>query len=132
LKHEEVLKNNPALGKYTCITCDFNDVKNPAYSRLDSNGIYLIYDKEDLIYVGSSYVQSLKDRLNQYTGTSKTGNTLARALERTRGIDRTEALKVIFTLTIKAFDYPDDLEYNIIRNSKGLINKSGVQTDPNE
>ena len=132
MKHADVLTANPILNDYNCISCTFKDVKDPKYEALDTQGIYLIYDAEDLIYVGSSYVQTLKERLNQYTGISKTGNTLARAIERTRNIDRTEALKIIFTLTIKAFEYTADLEYNIINNSTGLINKSGVQTDPNE
>ena len=41
--------NNPVYG-------DFSDL-----SKFDFNGVYIIYDKDEVVYVGSAYARKIKN-----------------------------------------------------------------------
>jgi hypothetical protein len=112
--------------------------------NLSGTGVYLIMEADNnIIYIGSAYSRSVYERIKQYTGKSRTGNTLANNLmhnelypegsndlEEEKKTDK--QLKEIFDKKVEhirtlrfIFIPHTDLEYYLIKNTEGLINKRG-------
>lgn len=102
--------------------------------KLNFCGVYVIYDpnnNNEIIYVGSAYVQDIKTRLKQYTYRGD-NNTLARAILRIdHNIEKVAddskydiAIKKIKTFKILAIEH-QDLEYRIINETNPMYNKNG-------
>ncbi len=68
--------NNPVYG-------DFSDL-----SKFDFNGVYIIYDKDEVVYVGSAYARKIKKRLKQYISPTDTGNTLGKTVAKNYRVQR--------------------------------------------
>lgn len=122
------------LLKYThAISGDFTDL-----SKFNFKGVYVICDKDDVVYIGSAYARTIKERLEQYTSVFDTGNTLGKAvakrLSKSRKYDQAakarlkEAINTILTFTIYAFKH-DDLEYELIECAKPIYNNYGKKED---
>ena len=89
-------------------------------------GIYVIIRNNEVIYIGSAYAgtRSIADRLTQYLGNSRTGNTLANAFMRHENTEFAAAVEKIRKCDFMAFEYRD-LEYELISKCDNLINCSG-------
>ena len=104
---------------------------------------YIIYDgkTEDVVYIGSAYARTIKERLQQYTRKSDTGNTLLHAICKKDHnvakvkditlIQKNEAIKKILSFKIKAIPH-EDLEYRLIHAGNPLYNTAGCQIDYSE
>ena len=108
---------------------DFNNLKN-----LNFCGVYVIYDpnnNNEIVYVGSAYVQDIETRLKQYTRKGD-NNTLARAILRiddniekiTDDSQYDKAIEKLKTFKILAIEH-QDLEYRIIKETNPIYNKNG-------
>ena len=103
--------------------------------KLDFCGVYIIYDSannDEIVYVGSAYVQSIKVRLKQYLCRGS-NNTILQAMiridEDIKSINdkkkqKDTAIEKIKKFKILAIEHKD-LEYNIIKESTPKYNKAG-------
>lgn len=91
-------------------------------------GIYILCnDQDDVIYIGSAYVQTVHKRLLQYTSLKDTGNSLVQDIIGMKlANDISTAMEYTKNLRIYAFEN-DSLEYKLIRNAEiNIVNKVGV------
>lgn len=94
------------------------------------NGVYAIFDAEKLVYIGSAYAGSrtVAERLNQYLGKSKTGNTLGMDMIESELYSQVSSLdtavSIISTFSFIAFEHKD-IEYSLIKDVDGILNKLG-------
>lgn len=118
--------NNPVYG-------DFSDL-----SKFDFNGVYIIYDEDEVVYVGSAYARKIKKRLKQYISPKDTGNTLGKTVAKKLSGSKTynkmaqakmdEAIETIKTFKICALHH-EDLEYKLIHLAKPIYNNCGKDED---
>ena len=98
-------------------------------------GVYVLCDTSgEVVYVGSSYVRNIDERLKQYLSTSDTGNTLgktiAKSLANTDKFDGAaknkmkEGVEKIKTFKIYAVEH-NDLEYKLVRCANPIYNRIG-------
>lgn len=112
---------------------DFNDL-----SKFDFKGVYVICDKDEVVYVGSAYARTIAERLKQYNSKSDAGNTLgksvAKCLSGSCKYDDSaktkigEAIDKIRGFSIYAFEHKD-LEYQLIELAKPIYNNYGKGED---
>ena len=112
---------------------DFNDL-----SKFNFKGVYVICDKEEVVYIGSAYARTIEKRLKQYISKSDTGNTLGRSvakrLSNSKKYDQAaknklnDAIKQIHTFIIYAFEHRD-LEYQLIELAIPIYNNYGKGED---
>ena len=112
---------------------DFKNLKT-----FDFYGVYVLCDKDEIVYVGSAYVKKIKERLKQYTSEKDTGNTLGKTiameLANTDKFDEKarekmkEAVDKINKFDIYAIRY-EDLEYKLIHAAKPIYNYKGNRQD---
>lgn len=112
---------------------DFNDL-----SKFNFKGVYVICDKDEVVYIGSAYARTIEKRLNQYISETDTGNTLgktvAKQLSNSQKYDQAaknklkEAINKIFAFTIYAFEHKD-LEYHLIELAQPIYNNYGKRED---
>lgn len=112
---------------------DFNDL-----SKFNFRGVYVICDKDKVVYIGSAYARTIEKRLNQYISETDTGNTLgksvAKRLSNSQKYDQAaknklnDAIKQIRTFIIYAFEHKD-LEYQLIELAKPIYNNYGKGED---
>lgn len=112
---------------------DFKNLKT-----FDFYGVYVLCDKDEIVYVGSAYVKKIKERLKQYTSEKDTGNTLGKAiameLANTDKFDEKarekmkEAVDKISKFDIYAIRH-EDLEYKLIHAAKPIYNYKGNRQD---
>ena len=91
-------------------------------------GIYILCnDQDEVMYIGSAYVQTVHERLLQYTSSKDTGNSLIEDIKAMGfASDIQTAMEYIKNLRIYAFKN-DSLEYKLIRKADiGIVNKVGV------
>lgn len=128
---EDVIK------KFEIVESDFSDI-----SKFDFTGVYIIYDpesgnKNEVVYIGSAYVRTIKERLSQYIKVNDTGNTLMHAIcKKEYGVDkvknitaeqRRSAVDMIKKFKIKAIRH-NDLEYQLISETQPKYNSAGIDT----
>lgn len=121
----ELQSKLPNFADKTLIAGDFTEIANSKNSKFKFSGIYLILDGDQIIYIGSSYVRTVKTRLKQYLGKKDTGNTLAQNLilaKKCNDID--SAVELINKFKIQAFEI-HEMEYYLIQNCTDLINQVG-------
>ena len=105
-------------------------LKKENLSRKDNfnyQGIYILCNKkDDVVYIGSAYVQTVHKRLLQYTSSKDTGNSLiSDIIDMGLAKDNSAAMEYIKNLRIYAFPN-DSLEYMLIKTTNvGIINKVG-------
>lgn len=123
------------MGKFEIVESDFVNLSN-----LDFTGVYIIYDpknENEVVYVGSAYARTIKERLSQYIKVNDTGNTLMYAIckkeykvSKVKDItldQREKAVMEIKTFKIKAIHY-SDLEYQLIKDATPKYNSAGIDT----
>ena len=91
-------------------------------------GIYILCnDQDEVIYIGSAYVQTVHKRLLQYTSSKDKGNSLLKdIIDMKLANDIPTAMEYIEKLKIYAFKN-DSLEYKLIRKAEiGIANKVGA------
>ena len=132
------VKINDLLTRYQIIEGDFNNL-----DKFNFEGVYIIYDgkTENVVYIGSAYARTIKERLQQYKRKSDTGNTLLHAIcKKDRNVakvkditpnQKDEAIKKILSFKIKAIPHKD-LEYRLIHDGNPLYNTAGCQIDYSE
>ena len=113
---------------------NFDDLTNFSFC-----GVYVLCDTSgEVVYVGSSYVRNIDERLKQYLSTSDTGNTLgktiAKSLANTDKFDGAaknkmkEGVEKIKTFKIYAVEH-NDLEYKLVRCANPIYNRIGKAQD---
>lgn len=123
------------IKKYQIVESTFEDL-----SKLDFVGVYIIYDpnnKDEVVYVGSAYVRTIKERLSQYIKWNDSGNTLMHAfckkeynVDKVKDItveQRKDAVDKIKEFKIMAISH-NDLEYQLIREAQPKYNSVGIDT----
>lgn len=123
------------IKKYQIVESTFEDL-----SKLDFVGVYIIYDpnnKDEVVYVGSAYVRTIKERLSQYIKWNDFGNTLMHAfckkeynVDKVKDItveQRKDAVDKIKEFKIMAISH-NDLEYQLIREAQPKYNSVGIDT----
>lgn len=100
----------------------------------DFKGVYILCDNNKIVYVGSSYARTIKQRLKQYTSKKDTGNTLAKRVAKELSYSKKingkskenilEAIEKIKKFSIYAIKY-QDLEYQLIDLAKPIYNIHG-------
>ena len=91
-------------------------------------GIYILCNQqEEVVYIGSAYVQTVHERLLQYTSSKDTGNSLVKdIIDMGYAGDIPTAMEYIKNLRIYAFPN-DSLEYKLIKATNiGIVNKVGT------
>lgn len=112
---------------------DFNDL-----SKFDFKGVYVICDKNEVVYVGSAYARTIAERLKQYISRSDTGNTLGKSVAKCLSgsckyddLAKTkisDAIDKIRGFSIYAIEHKD-LEYQLIELTKPIYNNYGKGED---
>ena len=107
-------------------------------SKFDFNGVYIIYKKDEVVYVGSAYARTIEQRLKQYISKSDTGNTLGKTVAKELSGSKTynqeaqakmdEAIERIKTFKICALHH-EDLEYKLIHLANPTYNNCGKDED---
>lgn len=123
---DDIMKN------HKIVDTDFNNL-----SKLDFSGVYIIYDpdnNDEVVYVGSAYSRTIKERLEQYKRKNDTGNTLLHEIckkdygkAKVKDIgsdDRKKAIDMIMHFKIKAIQH-NDLEYQLIKEANPKYNTVG-------
>lgn len=122
------------IKKYQIVESTFEDL-----SKLDFLGVYIIYDpnNKEVVYVGSAYARTIKERLSQYIKANDSGNTLMHAISKKEyNVDkvkditaeqRQEAVDKIKKFKIRAIPH-NDLEYQLIREAQPKYNSVGIDT----
>ena len=87
--------------------------------KFDYNGIYVFYDGDEVVYIGSAYKQTVAERLRQYLNNSS-GTQRVRKKIRGQG-------KKITDFEVLVIPYID-LEYLLIKEENPRYNKNGRQT----
>lgn len=96
-------------------------------NNFNYQGIYILCnEQDDVVYIGSAYVQTVHKRLLQYTSSKDTGNSLVKdIIDMGYAIDISAAMEYIKKLRIYAFSN-DSLEYKLIKATRiGIVNKVG-------
>ena len=121
-----------------------NDVKDSKTDSIDAltnenlsrkrnfefQGIYILCDGDEVVYVGSAYARTIHERLLQYTHDPEndTGNTLVKDIMDFYIKTKEEAIDFIKTLKVYAFE-DRSLEYRMIQtlneNGSMIANKAG-------
>lgn len=109
-------------------------------SNLDFVGVYILYDpnkNDEVVYIGSAYARTIKERLSQYISEKDTGNTLIHSIYKKdysankvngiTGTQRKEIIKKIKSFKIKAIQHRD-LEYQLIQEANPKYNLAGTKT----
>ena len=127
-------KNEKLLRKYAdfpnrvewCLEND-EDLK-----KLNFRGVYVILEKDKVIYIGSALpvTRTIKVRLKEHLGGNKTHSSIVEYLKSSRNINDEEAKKLLKTFNFIAFEYIS-LEYQLISETDGIINKSGKKNSIN-
>lgn len=123
------------IKKYQIVESTFEDL-----SKLDFVGVYIIYDpnnKDEVVYVGSAYVRTIKERLSQYIKWNDSGNTLMHAIckkewdvdkvkditveQRQKAVDKIKKFKIMAI-------FHNDLEYQLISAARPKYNSAGIDT----
>lgn len=115
---------------FNAIEGNFDNLTNFSFC-----GVYVLCDANgEVVYVGSSYVRNIGERLKQYLSISDTGNTLgktiAKSLANTDKFDDVakermkEAVEKIKTFKIYAIEH-NDLEYKLVRCANPVYNNKG-------
>lgn len=123
------------IKKYQIVESTFEDL-----SKLDFVGVYIIYDpnnKDEVVYVGSVYVRTIKERLSQYIKWNDSGNTFMHAIckkewdvDKVKDItveQRQKAVDKIKKFKIMAISH-NDLEYQLISEARPKYNSVGIDT----
>ena len=100
-------------------------------NNFNYQGIYILCNKiDDVVYIGSAYVQTVHKRLLQYTSSKDTGNSLiSDIIDMGLAEDDSAAMEYIKNLRIYAFPN-DSLEYMLIKTTNvGIINKVGISEE---
>ena len=128
-KKEFLEKNRHLLEQYTmpidedkgfisgCLGSD--DDKNQA----DFPGIYAILEDNKVFYIGSSLGRKIKIRFGEHLRGDETNTGIVKYLMDTKGINKDEAKNLLRTFEFMAFKNLS-LEYLLINNTPGVINKS--------
>ena len=131
-KQEFLRKNSKIIKKYV----DFIDGKTwkiegcigneDDLNKLTFRGIYVILEKGYVIYIGSALPRkrNIKIRLKEHIGGNDTHTCIIPYLKKSRGMNFTEAQELFKTFEFIAFKYTS-LEYQLIDNTSGIINKAG-------
>lgn len=98
--------------------------------KADFNGVYLLIDNDNIIYVGSAYPSSfpIKKRLYIHYNSHDSNSCLARHLMREEGWTREQAKEYIGSLDFIALEH-FSLEYYLIDNITGLKNLKGYKNN---
>lgn len=91
--------------------------------KIDFPGIYAILEDNKVFYIGSSFGRRIKKRLGEHLDGDETHTSIAKYLMETRNIDKAKAKELLKTFDFIAFQCKS-LEYQLINNTPGLINKS--------
>lgn len=123
------------IKRYQIVESDFTNL-----SKLNFVGVYIIYDpsnENEVVYVGSAYVRTIKERLSQYIKVNDTGNTLMHAIcKKEYNVDkvkditheqRCDAVDKIKKFKIRAIPH-NDLEYQLISEAQPKYNSAGIDT----
>ncbi|MDY3303355.1 MAG: GIY-YIG nuclease family protein, partial [Clostridia bacterium] len=73
----DMINIDTVTAQYQIVGGDFGDL-----SKFDFEGVYIIYEEttKNIVYIGSAYARTIKERLEQYKRKSDTGNTLMHAI----------------------------------------------------
>lgn len=101
---------------------------NSDISKADFNGVYALLDNNEVIYIGSAYPSTfkVKDRLYLHRNAHPSNACLAKQMMRERNWTREQVQQYMQTLDFIAFEH-FSLEYYLIENCTGLINKKGYK-----
>lgn len=108
-------------------TCKLSDIKNKGNStKFKYCGVYILTDEDNqIVYIGSSYARTVRERLLQYQQENGTGNcTLYKDLIDGGKCLETNAGDYIKSLTANAFS-DESLEYKLINLADGVVNIAG-------
>lgn len=108
-------------------TCKLSDIKNKGNStKFKYCGVYILTDEDNqIVYIGSSYARTVRERLLQYQQENGTGNcTLYKDLIDGGKCSKTNARDYIKSLTANAF-FDESLEYKLINLADGVVNIAG-------
>lgn len=125
----EELKNTTGnlLKEKTFETCKLSDIKDEKNStKFKYCGVYILTDKQSqIVYIGSSYARTVRERLLQYQQENGTGNcTLYKDLIDGGKCLETNVRDYIKSLTANAF-FDESLEYKLINLTDGVVNVAG-------
>lgn len=112
---------------------DFNDL-----NQFKFKGVYVICDKDEVVYIGSAYTRMITERLKQYISETDTGNTLGKSVAKSLAgsckyddfakTKISEAINKIRDFSVYAFKHKD-LEYQLIELSQPIYNNYGKGED---
>ena len=109
-------------------------LKKENLSRKDNfnyQGIYILCNKkDDVVYIGSAYVQTVHKRLLQYTSSKDTGNSLISDII-DMGLAKDNSAAMEYIKNLRTYAFPNDsLEYMLIKTTNvGIINKVGISEE---
>lgn len=103
---------------------------NSDISKADFNGVYALLDNNEVIYIGSAYSSKfkVKNRLYIHRNAHPSNACLAKQMMRERNWTREQVQQYMNTLDFIAFEH-FSLEYYLIENCSGLINKKGYNNN---
>ena len=95
-------------------------------NKLTFRGIYVILEKGYVIYIGSALPRkrTIQIRLKEHIGGNHTHTCIIPYLMTSRGLSFKKAQELFKTFDFIAFKYTS-LEYLLIDNTSGIINKAG-------
>ena len=98
-------------------------------NKLTFRGIYVLLEKGYVIYIGSALPRkrTIKIRINEHIGGNHTHTRIIPYLMMSRNLDFKSAQALFKTFDFIAFKYTS-LEYQLIDNTSGIINKAGKYT----
>ena len=120
-------KTGGLLVDKTFETCKLSNIKDKENSKkFKYCGVYILTDDgNQIVYIGSSYVRTVRERLLQYQQEKGTGNyTLHKDLIDGRKCLEINAIEYIKSLTANAF-FDESLEYKLITMADGVVNITG-------
>lgn len=98
-------------GKTTKVKMNKNEIE-----KFDYNGIYVFYDGDEVVYIGSAYLQTVEERLKQYFNNSSGTQRVRKKIE--------EQGKKITDFEVLVIPHID-LEYLLIKEENPRYNKKG-------
>lgn len=127
-KQEFTSKFKDILSQYVTRTVEGHLGSDDDIKKADFNGVYALLDNNEVIYIGSAYPSSfkVKDRLYLYRSAHPSNVCLAKQLMCERNLTREQVQQYMKTLDFIAFEN-FSLEYYLIKNCDGLVNKKGYK-----
>lgn len=131
-KEEFLKKNEKILKKYTILIGKEQYIEGKLgnkedLNKLDFRGIYVILENDKVLYIGSALpvTRTIKERLKEHLDGHKSHSCIIPYLMKSRNIKyKDKAKKLLESFDFMAFKYIS-LEYQLISETEGIINKSG-------